>query len=207
MTTRAARAAGLLCSLLVVAFSLVLPHTTPPGTLTSIPAMHNPLPTPKCIGRILYSHAVRGPLPPTPPAEFPEELAFAFTRCGAVPTERMFINSRRTGARPEQGRPAFVDAITAARRWLDSVVPVPDHPTLGWLPEAVRKHQSSFSTAESSTRSINALVVGSATPAVEGLLLAAGVAAVVVSEFSPPVYSHPRVKVITPTELESPVYK
>jgi SAM-dependent methyltransferase len=169
--------------------------------LRSCPA-HAPL-QPACPPgqRILVpaSRRTSGP----PPAQPPEDLRWAYTRCGAIPVADYYVDDSRggRGTRYSHSRKDIAQRVAGAAAELAHA-----RPLVAAGGQASRAHllrALQLPLLQGLLRAGNASVVvfGSTAPTVEALLLAAGAARVLTVEYNELVYDHAGLLTARPSEV------
>ena len=135
--------------------------------------------------------------PPTAP---PEDLLYAYTRCGAIPLSDFYVDDTRggKGTRYTHGSKDIEARIQASQRELQRA-------SLAGL-QASRAHLVGALKLPLVRQRLQAnasvVVFGSTSPTVETLLLAAGAAHVFTVEYNELVYKHPQLTTATVREVE-----
>jgi hypothetical protein len=139
----------------------------------------------------------------------PDDLKWAYTRCGSIPTGEYFVDDSNKGRgthyrysaqemdRQEKSALNLVNSVAKL-----AMLPAAATTTalngkgLALLAEALRRHSNEI-------RGKHAIVFGSQTPIVETLLLAMNVSHVTSVEYNRVTYNHSKITTITPDELDA----
>jgi hypothetical protein len=162
-----------------------------------------PLPQPlpadgskRCAGRRVLVPTGR-PFTGAPPETMPDDLRWAYTRCGAIPeAPTYYVDDTRggKGLHVKFRAAAFEAQLEGARRTVAHESPSRMLGKAGWVAEAMKRHAGVLANA-------TVLVVGSQQPTFETLALALGARAVTTVEFQTLTYEHPAVTTVTPAQV------
>jgi hypothetical protein len=134
------------------------------------------------------------------PPEMPEDLRWAYTRCGSIPVGSYFVDDTLGGKGTHQ---TFLSShiegfLAGARRIASMPRPIAlGDKKQGWVAEAFKRH------AASSIAGRSCVVFGAMSPLIETLLLAFGAANVTTVEYNRLTYHHPSLRTMTPAEAEA----
>jgi hypothetical protein len=143
---------------------------------------------PSCAPGIrILSRERRAPPPTGPPPSLPEDLRWAFTRCGAAAVGEFFVDDTRggKGTHYTHSRADMNARVAAARSQLERTAPL-----RGALNAARQVEALKNARVASKVRGGACVVFGSTAPTVEALLIAGGAASVVVVEYNNLTYDH-----------------
>jgi hypothetical protein len=169
-------------------------------TSSSAAATNSETPNHKCNSRILVADrrqvldASGERLPPPP--RMPEDLVWAYTRCGSIPTGDYFVDDTAKGRQTHyKFSSKDMDRFLASAKQM-ATMPYPSAlGKKGWLAQSFRTHNDAINGK-------HVLVFGSQSPTVESLLLAYGAGKITTVEYNLLSYQHPAITTITPSELE-----
>ena len=161
-----------------------------------------------CTSRILIPSRRKVPLG-SPPPLLPDDLKWAYTRCGTIPVESYYVDDSNAGKgthyrysakEMERQELAALNLVTSVAKLAKlpaaSTTTALNGKGLALLAEALRRHTSD-------TIGRHAVVFGSQTPIVETLLLAMNVSHVTSVEYNRVTYNHSKITTITPDELDA----
>lgn len=161
-----------------------------------------------CKNRILVPSRRNLPAGSLPPL-MPEDLKWAYTRCGSIPTGEYFVDDSNKGRgthyrysaqEMERQEKAALNLVKSVAKL--ALLPAASTTTalngkgLALLAEALRRHSKEVVGK-------HAVVFGSQTPIVETLLLAMNVSHVTSVEYNRVTYNHSKITTITPEDLDS----
>ena len=137
----------------------------------------------------------------TPPTVMPPDLAYAYTRCGAIPVASYYVDDTRggKGLSITYARDRIDELVHSAKRLVQHPNPTAAYGKNGWIAAAVRRHLPCVAAQRCA-------VIGSMDPVAETLLLAYGAAHVTTVEYNALTYEHPSLSTIKPPEFEAPTF-
>lgn len=154
------------------------------------------MPANECEGRRILSPE-RRPFSGPPPKTMPDELRWAYTRCGAIEESKQFyVDDTRggKGIHVKFNADKMRQQLEGARKTADLASPLKSLGKQGWVAEALKRHRHLLANA-------SVLVVGSQQPTYETLALAFGAAEVTALEYQQLTYEHPQVATVTPAQV------
>ena len=162
-----------------------------------------PAPLDNCTGRHVLVAEPR-PFQGAPPP-LPEDLRWAYTRCGAIPVSPFYVDDFRggLGTHYRHGRKDIAQRVAAAAKELAHA-----RPLVAARGDATRAHllgalQVPAVAAALRRANASAVVFGSTAPSIEALLLAAGAARVLTVEYNALGYDHAALATARPAEVEA----
>ena len=142
-----------------------------------------------------------------PPRHMPKNLQWAYTRCGASAVEDFFIDDNRggKGTHYSHTRGDIAARVAASVGELESARVAParrfiDAPLMARVARALVDPAVAARLARPGS---TAVVFGSAAPAVEALLIAAGVSRVITIEYNNLTYAHEQIVTARPSDVEA----
>jgi len=137
-----------------------------------------------------------------PPEKIPDDLMWAYTRCGSIPISNFYIDDSRggRGTHYSHSREDIEKRISSAKRELA-------HPNTfaaarGKLSWAHLLNAIKTKAVKDLIQGGRCVIFGSTQPSVESLLIAAGASLVVTVEYNLLKYDHPSIFTITPSTIE-----